>query len=391
MKAGAARCSLYGTLAENIDVTSANLEFELASSQTEGEFRKLLRNNALDGNIRMLLTREPNAFHAAAISGDVHELMLAYRLVPRQLVGGGARYELDVYVNGTAARIGYLGELRIDGGFQQRRRLLLEAYRAMRKQHEMGNTPVYITTIIADNTSTRRLLEAGLSDMPVYQPLETMATLVIPAQQAAACKAPELRVETGATIKMAELAEHLNNSGRIYQFHPVWNEETLLSEDRCRGISTSDFFVVRDDTRIRGLLCLWDQRAFKQSVVAGYSRQLARVRPFMNFVAPFRNRPRLPPPGHELKSAFLSHLSVEPDDEETLLTLIQKAGQQAVRRGIDYVMLGLAERHSHCRLLQKRFSCHKYVSMIYLVYWQDGEEYASGIDDRIPHPEMAIL
>lgn len=391
MKAGVARCSLYGTLAENRHVTPANLEFELASSQTEGEFRKLLRNNALDGNIRMLLTREPNAFHAAAISGDVHELMLAYRLVPRQLVGGGARYELDAYVNGTVARLGYLGELRVDGGFQQRRTLLLEAYRAMRKQHEMGSTPVYITTIIADNTSTRRLLEAGLSDMPVYQPLETMATLVIPAQQAAKLKVPPLRVETGSSIKMFELVEHMNSFGRKYQFHPVWREDTLLSEDRCRGISTSDFFIVRDDTGIRGSLCLWDQRAFKQSVVAGYSRQLARVRPFMNFVAPFRNRPRLPPPGHELKSAFLSHLSVDPDDDETLLSLIQKAGQQAVRRGIDYVMLGLAERNSHCKLLQKRFSCHKYVSMIYLVYWQDGEEYASGIDDRIPHPEMAIL
>ena len=369
----------------------ANLEFELATSKTEGDFRQLLRENALDGNINLLLTREPNAFHAAAISGDHYELMLAYRQNPRQLVGGGARFELDAYVNGEVARIGYLGELRVHGGFQQRRTLLLEAYRAMRKRHEAGNAAVYITTIISDNRSTRRLLEAGLSDMPTYQPHEEMVTLTIPARQAARVRAPAVEVEQSSAMRIDELAERLSATGRNYQFHPLWNTETLLSPERCRGISASDFFVIRDSAGIRGALCLWDQRAFKQSVVAGYSKRLARARPFFNIVAPLMRQPRLPPPGRQLDSAFLSHLSVDPDDEATLLALVKKAGQSARSRGIDYIMLGLASRSRFCELLQKRFSCHRYESMIYLVYWDDGYEYACKIDDRIPHPEMAIL
>jgi hypothetical protein len=372
-------------------VMSANLEFELATPQTEGQFRQLLRDNALAGDINMLLTREPNALNAASISGDVYELMLAYRQQPRQLVGGGARYELDAYINGEAARIGYLGELRIDGGFQQRRTLLLEAYRAMRKCHEAGSTPCYVTTIIADNTSTRRLLEAGLSDMPTYQPLEAMVTLTIPARQAAGHKAPGLQVEQGSPARMDDIAERLATAGRNFQFHPVWSVDTLQSNERCRGISASDFLIARDEAGLRGCLCLWDQRAFKQSVVAGYSRRLARVRPFFNIVAPLLRQPRLPPPGQQLESAFLSHLSVDPDDEGTLLALLRQAAQQAISRGIDYIMIGLAARNTLCDVLQKRFSCHKYVSMIYLVYWDDGRDYARKIDDRIPHPEMAIL
>ncbi len=369
----------------------ANLEFELATSETEGDFRQLLRENALDGNINLLLTREPNAFHAAAISGDHYELMLAYRQNPRQLVGGGARFELDAYVNGEVACIGYLGELRVHGGFQQRRTLLLEAYRAMRKRHETGNAAVYITTIISDNKSTRRLLEAGLSDMPTYQPLEEMVTLTIPARQAARVRAPAIEVEQVPAMRIDDIAERLNTTGRNYQFHPVWNTETLLSPERGRGISASDFFVIRDTDGIRGAVCLWDQRAFKQSVVAGYSKRLARARPFFNVVAPLMRQPRLPPPGRQLESAFLSHLSVDPDDEATLLALVRKAGQNAISRGIDYIMLGLATRSRFCEILQKRFTCHRYASMIYLVYWEDGQEYACKIDDRIPHPEMAIL
>jgi hypothetical protein len=369
----------------------ANLEFELATQQTEGLFRQLLRENALAGNIKMLLTREPDAFHAAAISGDVHELMLAFRKEPRQLVGGGARFELDAFINGDVGRIGYLGELRVHGGFQQRKTLLLEAYRAMRQCHEAGSTPFYITTIIADNASTRRLLEAGLSDMPVYQPLESMVTLAIPAKQAARHRAPRIPIEQGVASGMEELAAHMNSMGRHYQFHPVWNAATLRSDTRCRGISPSDFHIARDETGIRGSLCLWDQRAFKQSVVAGYSRRIAIARPLFNLVAPVLRQPGLPPPGHSLESAFLSHLSVNPDDDQALLTLVGEAARYALDRGIDYLILGLAERNTFCKLLQKRFTCHQYVSMIYLVYWPDGCEYAGKIDDRMPHPEMAIL
>lgn len=370
---------------------SANLVFELATPQTEGHFRQLLRDNALAGNINVLLTREPNALHAAAISGDVYELMLAYREVPRQLVGGGARFELEAYVNGDITRIGYLGELRIQGGFKQRRTLLLEAYRAMRKRHDAGGTRFYITTIIADNTSTRRLLEAGLADMPTYQPLEEMVTLTIPARQAAKLRAPRTRVEQNPQIQFDELAERLRKTGRNYQFHPVWSADTLLSGARSRGISSSDFCVVRDENVIRGTLCLWDQRAFKQTVVAGYSKQLARARPLFNLAAPLLRQPRLPSVGQHIQSAFLSHLSVDPDDEATFMALLRHAARQAVSRGIDYLMLGLAERNTLCKVVQKRLSCHRYVSILYLVYWKDGCEYASKLDERLPHPEMAIL
>jgi hypothetical protein len=29
--------------------------------------------------------------------------------------------------------------------------------------------------------------------------------------------------------------------------------------------------------------------------------------------------------------------------------------------------------------------------MIYLVFWEDGRDDADALDDRIPHPEVAIL
>ncbi|MDJ0940742.1 MAG: hypothetical protein QNJ00_13355 [Woeseiaceae bacterium] len=370
---------------------AAQVDFELADAQTEGQFRQMLRENALAGTINVLLTREPDAFHAAAISGDVYELMLAFDRDTRQLLGGGARFEFDAYLNGEPTCIGYLGELRIQGGLKQRRRLLLNAYRAMREQHDRGRAPFYITTIISDNTSTRRLLEAGLSDMPTYQPVEELLTLTIPTKQAAGIRAPGPDVTAGSPDQLDEIAARLDRTGREYQFQPVWSAATLRSAERCRGIEASDFLVTRDDAGIRGACCLWDQRTFKQTVVLGYSKRLARSRPFFNIVAPILRQPKLPPPGRNIESAFLSHLSIDEGDEAALLALVGEAARKAAERGIDYLMVGLAARNPLSRVLEQRFHCHRYASMIYVVYWDDGRDIVSTIDNRIAHPEVAIL
>ncbi len=370
---------------------SSDLQFVLASPANEPQLRKLFRDNPVSGTIRVALEREPDAFHAAAVSGDKYELILGYGDDGQTFLGAGARFELDAYVNGDRQRIGYLGEFRIDGGLKQRRTLLLEAYRALRRYHETGTTPFYLTTIIADNTTTRRLLEAGLGDMPTYQPLETMVTFTIPARRGIRRRRSPRRIAAGSPQALGEIAATLTKHGPDYQFHPVWTESTLRSADRCRGLSPQDFYLCHDGERLTGCLSLWDQRSFKQTVVTGYDQRLSRARPMFNLVAPLLGRPRLPAPGACLESAFLSHVVVDADDGETLVELIRHACRDAVRRGLDYVMIAFAERNPLTAVIRKQFPCHSYISMIYVVYWEDGNVAASKLDGRIPHPEVAIL
>jgi len=366
---------------------TSELRFLLADAENEPELRALLRDNPLHGNIRVALEREPNAFHAAAISGDRYELIMGYGDNGRTFLGAGARFELDAWVNGTVRRLGYLGEFRIHGGLKQRRHLLLHSYRALRRFHDAGSTPFYLTTIIADNTTTRRLLERKLADMPTYEPLETVTTFTIPARLAA--RRSTKKIERGQDY--AEIASLLERQGRKYQFHPAWTEATLSSPERCRDLALEDFFLCLEGDQPTGCLALWDQRSFKQTVVSGYAKQLARARPFFNLVAPLMSRPRLPAPGARLESAFLSHAAVAPDDDEALVALIAAASREALRRSIDYVMVAFADRNPLATVVRKRFPCHSYVSMIYVVYWEDGAAAAAELDGRLPHPEMAIL
>lgn len=370
---------------------TSDLQFVLANPANEPQLRRLLRDNPLHGSIRVALEREPDAFRAAAVSGDNYELIMGYGDEGRTMLGAGGRFELDAYVNGEVQRLGYLGEFRIDGGLKQRRHLLLHSYRALRRYHEAGSVPFYLTTIIADNTTTRRLLERGLADMPTYRPLETMVTFTIPARLGARRRRSARPVDAGETQDYTAIAAMLAKHGSRYQFYPAWSEDTLRSTERCRDLGAKNFFLCRNDTGLAGCLALWDQRSFKQTVIAGYTGQLGRVRPLFNIAAPLLGRPRLPAPGVRLESAFLSHVAIEPDDAETLVALVANACSEAVRRGIDYVMIAFAERNPMTGVLRKRFPCHSYVSMVYVVYWEDGEAAASALDGRMPHPEMAIL
>ena len=317
-------------------------------------------------------------------------MMLGFDDRTGRLLASGGRFELPVYINGEVQRIGYFGELRAEGGLRNRRSLLLGSYRKMREFHEAGDVLFYLTTIIADNSAARRLLEAGIGDMPTYRPLEPMITFTIPVL-AGSRRRPRQAVATADSTAVSAIAERLASRGARYQFHPAWDAATLQSADRCRDLSPGDFLLVQDASGLRGCLALWDQRAFKQTVIRGYGGTLRRMRPALNLIAPMLRRPRLPDAGARLESAFLSHVSVATDDAETLVSLVGQACRNAAQRGLDYVMISFAGRNPLARVVRKNFPCHDYVSMIYVVYWEDGATAAAQLDNRIPHPEVAIL
>jgi len=365
--------------------------FEPATEATEASVRKLLIENPVSGSIRVSLEHEPNALHAAAVRGDDYQVILAYSGTDPEPVGVGARSELDAWINGEVQRIGYLSELRVAGGFKFRRSLLIQAYRSLRSYHEKGRAAFYLTTIIADNMAARRLLEAGVSDLPRYQPLENLVTLVIPTGAGSRVRSGSFEIRKAGETDLPGILTKLERDGRKFQFYPHWSERSLKSPARCRGLSTRDFLILNEGGETRACLALWDQQTFKQSVVRGYSSSLRQLRPIYNLLAPVVRRPRLPPPGARLSHAFLSHVAVSPDDPEAAVALVRAACREAAGQGLDYVMIGFAERNPLCRVVAGRFPCHRYTSVMYVVFWDDGRQAAENIDGRLAHPELAIL
>lgn len=356
---------------------------EPATPEDDPELRRLLRDNPMDGAIRVSLEREPNAFLAAAVEGEPHYTIVARH--PRAgVVGLGSRSVWNAFVNGEPCRLGYLSQLRVDRAWRGRKRLLLGGYQWLRSFRAPGELAFDLTSIIADNQVARRLLGAGLPGLPAYREIEPFITLVIPTGRGR--RQPKL--ERGTRERMAGVAACLERNRRRYQFAPFFTAADLLSPERSRGLAPESFHLAMDGGRVAGCLALWDQSGFKQVVVRGYSAGLARWRPWLNRLAPLLGTPRLPDPGEPLPHAYLSHLAVDGDDPGVFQALVESAYAEACARRYAYVVIGLAARHPWLSWLRRRFRAREYASVLYAVHWEDG---APELDGRIPHVEAALL
>lgn len=367
------------------------MRFEVATHRDDAEIRRILRDNPLDGDVRLSFEREPDSFVAGATQGNRHQVVVLRDAPDGPVVGMGSRSILEAWVNGRPSPIGYLSQLRVDRPHRGRARAILRAYAFMRELHADGAVPFYVTTIVEDNRAARRLLEANLPSMPRYRAVGRLVTLAVPLGRAPRRRPPGVQVERATAGMLDEIAACLDRNGMRRQFAPHWTREVLECPRRCRGLAATDFFVARRAGRVAGCLARWDQRSFKQTVVKGYGARLRLARPAVNAVGPWFGMPKLPAPGGVLHSVFLSHVAVDDDDPEVLVSLV--AGAMAACRASDIacLVMGFAEQDPLLRAVTDAFTCQRYASLIYLVHWEDGAGAVAALDGRIPHPEVAIL
>lgn len=360
---------------------------DLAKPEDDSEIRRLLRDNPMDGEIRVSLEREPNAFLAAAVEGEPHHTVVAREPSTGRIVGMGTRAVWNAFIDGEPRRLGYLSQLRVDRSFRGRRRLLAAGYAALRELRAPDEAPFDLTSIIADNETARRLLGGGVPGLPTYRELSGFVTLVLPALRPSRKRA-SVEIEPGRPGRMDEIAECLARNRRRYQTAPFFTAAELTSSERSRGLAPHDFRLALRDGRVAGCLALWDQQGFKQVVVRGYAPRLARWRPWINRLPRSLGIPRLPDPGEALPHATISHVAVDGDDPLIFQALVESAHAEACARGLAYVVIGFAADHPWLPWLERRFRCRRYESVLYTVDWGGG---AGALDGRRPHVEAALL
>ena len=368
------------------------VRFEAARPRHDAALRRLLRENPMPGWIRLSLEREPGYFAAAAIEGPEHRAIVAIE-DDRVICAGGVSARRR-FVNGAAMPVGYLGGLRMDASCRGRASVIRHGFDLFRRLRRQGGPPIYLTSILADNRPARRLLERGLKGMPTYRFLGDFVTLIIrrrsrwdvadPARLASRrLRTCGLRLPCGSDAPIADIVELVNRDHRRYQFAPVWSAEEL---------NAGDFRVVRgEDDAPAACAALRDDRAIRQAVVRGYAQPLRAFRPLINLGAWVLGRPGLPRIGESVPHAFVSHLvadPLQPRIAEALILLLQGAARA---RRIDHLTIGFDARDPRLAHLRRTFRPREVVSRLYVVHWEDGEELAQTLDDRLLAPEVALL
>jgi hypothetical protein len=357
----------------------------------EPALRRLLRETPIAGALSLSFEREPDLLHAAAIEGDRHRFV-AGRDGEGRIVGMAARSVRELWVNGAPARVGYLGQLRAAGAGRGRIRAMRDGFALLAADRRPGELPFDLTSVVLDNAPARRLLEAGVAGFPTYRPLGELVTLALVPSAGRTLRRSGVTLQRGSPDRLGEIAELLGAEGSRRQFAERVTPGRLACPSRSRGLSPGDFHLAVRDGRLAGCAALWDQRAFKQTVVRGYSRGLALARPLLALAGPVLGLPRLPPVGAPLAAAFLAFVAVPGEDPEILDALLGSALADARARGLDQLLFARAAADPLLAVACRR-PHRPYRSMLYAVHapYGAGAEEVASLDGRPLGPEVATL
>jgi hypothetical protein len=373
--------------------------FELATPADDPAIRRLLANNPVPGRVTLTYERDPNYFLGCGVMGRFCQVIVARRQPTGQIAAVATRATRPLFINGRVEEVGYIGQLRVDRQFQGRW-LVSGGFRYFHQLHADGRVSGYITTIIEGNTQAQGILVGrARSHFPVYRELDRLCTLAIilrrprlPASLGSMRpgQTPSYHLSQGSAVDVGDVVTFLQHYGAARQFFPAYVEADFCDSPTTLGFQVEDFILARRAGQLVGVMGLWDQSGYKQTVVRAYPDPLRRLRPFYNIWARLSGGPPLPPPGRPIHFAYASFICIAGDEPAIFRALLQRACALAAARGYAYLMVGLSERDP-LLAVARHYSHIPYYSRLYTVCWKDEVNFHEKLDRRIPYVEIAAL
>jgi hypothetical protein len=349
---------------------------------------RLLMRQPMPGRITVTFEREPDFSMGCAVTGEDYRILVA-RSEEDGIVGVACRSLRNVFVNGCEQRLGYLGDLRVDDRFRGRW-LVSRGFSVLRELHERADVPAYLVAIVDGNREAMGVLvEKRRKFFPDFHAIADYRTLAIDTHRPKPALPCDAQISRAHPQDLPYVARFLRTYGSRRQFFPVWDEHSLAGLS-AYGLRPQDLSIARHGDRIVGVMGLWDQSAYKQTVVKAYSGWLKAIFPLWNSGASLLGRSPLPRPGELLRSVYAALVCIADDDPTVFASLLRDVYNQARTRGFSYLMLGLDARDPLLPLARS-YSHILYPSRLYLAEWPDGGHLHERIEQRPAYVDIATL
>jgi hypothetical protein len=355
----------------------SEVAFSLATREDDAGIRRLLARNPMPGRIRVRYEREPSYFDGLSTMGSTQVLVAR---ADERVVGVACRAIRSLYINGEAASVGYLGQLRVDQAFRGRW-LVLRGFKMLHELHRAAPPRGYVTTIIEGNDEAEGVLvHKARGPMPRYRKVDRLVTVVLrPHRSHGSHESHRSHGHDGTHETHGEsLAAFLSREGSRKNFFPVYD-----------GIPR-DFTVIQEGGAVVAAAALWDQSAYKQTIIDAYAPLTRAARPFYNAAALLLRRPVLPREGTRLRAAYASFFTVADDDPALARRLIVRLLDEAHARKLDQLLLGLTESDP-LLAVARSFPHVAYPAGVYTVSWDGEEQFHDQLDDRPRYLDIATL
>lgn len=325
----------------------------------------------MSGEVSLSFRREPSYFAACQLDGDKTQTIVCRELESNRIVGLGSRSVRERYVDGQVERIGYLSTLRLDKE-HRRRGLVARGFRFFKRVDQdikgSSRAKFYVTTIADGNSAAEQTLLGGRAGLPHYRRIATWNTYSISMRRCRTGPIPGVEIRPVLESELGMVIDYLNTFGATRNLFPVYcTEDFDPRAGTFRDMERSQLFVAWDGDEIIGTFGLWDQTAFKQVVVEGYSSWLRFCRPMYNAWASWKRDPKLPKPGEVLEHVVGTLLVVRNDRADVADLLVSKAHESFCSTPTR-LLLGFDSRSPLSTSYAARAS-HEYTTGVYLVSW----------------------
>jgi hypothetical protein len=419
---------------------------ELATPADDADIRRLLATNPIPGQITLTYEREPDYFLGCGTMGHFYQVVVARHQPGGELAGVVSRATRPLFVNGQVEEVGYLSQLRIDERFQGRW-LMPQGFRFLRQLHAGGRVTGYLAAIIEDNEqATGILVKRPRRGYPTFRQICRLWTLALILRSPKSIPASTYEISRGSTANLGpnpknscpssnkmdidtlpfgsgssglgpnpknscpssnkmdmdtlpfgsgssglgEIVAFLRQHGAARQFFPAYTEADFGDSPLTRDCKVKDFILARQQGELVGAIGLWDQSAYKQSVVQAYSGTLGRLRPLYNPGLRLIGAQPLPSPGEQIRFAYASFICIANNDPDIFDLLLRCVYNLATERGYAYLMVGLTENDPLLAVARRHFHI-PYRSQLYIVCWDEENSWPWRLDNRIPYVEIAAL
>ena len=363
---------------------------EEADYKDDQALRNILSSNIIDGQICLSFEKNPAFFDALKVQGTYNQVITARDTKTGKVIGFGTRSVKPAYINGKEAVIGYLGNLRLERPYRKLN-LLNRGYKYLKDAHHADNrNKLYLTTIIKDNSEVINTLVGKRGDLPFYHYYGDYYTFAVFLSKKKRYLNRTYTIVKGTEDMLPDIVDFLHVHGKRKQFFPYYTCEDFLNDEYLKAFDTHNLYIAFINGKIAGVLGVWDQTGFKQTIIRGYTGKMKWLNPLYNIAFKLSGYSTLPSVDSQLNYFCLSFIAIENDDTDVFFSLLSYIYEAYKNNTYSLFLIGLYNTDPLCRTIT-RFPHMKYVSRLYLVYWEDGESCYRNLDSRIPYVELASL
>jgi hypothetical protein len=382
--------------------------FELATPEDDPAIRRLLATNPVPGSVTIAFEREPNYFIGCGTMGRFYQVLVARCPLhvsdsgPRtpdigqnSIIGVACRAIRPLFVNGQIEEVGYLGQLRVDNRFQGRW-IVSGGFHFLRELDADRRVAGYLATITEESATAKGILvDRPRRHFPAFREVDRLCTLALICKKAKGkrqkAKITGVEISHGSEKDLSTIIGFFKQHGPAKQFFPAYKEDDFRNGSTTLGFRIEDFILAYRNDELVGVIGLWDQSDYKQTVVQAYKSALRWIRPFYNVGAPLLGVQPLPSSGQRVRFVYGSFICVAENDLDIFSILLRRAYGLATQRGYACLMIGLTERDPLLTVL-KQYAHIPYYSRLYTVQFEHpGGSFHERLDSRVAYVEIAAL